>query len=204
MATNSTSTSARQYREDVSDAIQEKISLLMGQEHRISALELELNDLREQHNRLEQELEPYRLQYRSAHQISAFPTTINDLCPIHHLPDELLYSIFKLYFQAPYYSHQRSIWTLLFVCKRWYTLIMGSPKFWSKIRVGDPFELFDFVNRRPRISYFNSCLSRSRGLPLDMEVHFETFDEMSYIKEELFQHAKTIINIYDYDALVQG
>lgn len=192
MATNSTS--PRQYKEDVSDVIREKISLFRSQEHRISALELELNDLREQHNRLEQELEPYRLPYRTICQISAFSGALNDPCLIHHLPDELLYSIFKLCIQGPYDDPRRTIGTLLFVCKRWYTLTMSSPKLWSNIQIDDPFRHIDFVNRRSRISYVHSCLSRSQGLPLNVEIDFGCVDEMGYIKEELIQHAETILH----------
>jgi hypothetical protein len=194
MATNSTFASARQYKEDVSDVIREKISLFRSQEHRILALEFELNDLREQHNRLEQELEPYRLQYRTMRQISAFSDPLNDPCLIHRLPDELLYSIFKLCIRGLYKTHRRTIGMLLFVCKRWYTLTMGGPTLWSNIQIDDSFKFFDFVNRRSRISYVDSCLSRSQGLPLDIEVNFEEVDEMGYIKAELIQHAEIILN----------
>jgi hypothetical protein len=201
MATNSTYASARQYKEDVSDVIRGKISLFESQGNRISALELELNDLREQHSRLEQELEPYRLQYRTMHQVSAFSNALNDPCLIHHLPDELLYSIFKICIQGPDNRHRRTIGTLLFVCKRWYTLTMGSPKLWSNIQIYDTYKLFDFVNRRSRISYVDSCLSRSEGLPLDVQLDFSSVCEMDYIKEELVERAETIMHKDGHDGV---
>jgi hypothetical protein len=198
MATKEAFASARQFKEDVSDVIREKIGLFRSQEDRISALELELNDLREQHNRLQQELEPYRIQYCKMHPILISPVALSDRSFINHLPEELLYSIFKLCILIPYDNHRAPIGTLLFVCKRWYTLIMSSPKLWSKIEINDPFELFDLINKQSQTSYIPSCLSRSQGLPLDIEIDFESFDENAYIKGKLMEHAKTIIHEHEH------
>jgi serine phosphatase RsbU (regulator of sigma subunit) len=92
MPTNSSSTTAKRYREDVPNMIQEKIDLLCDQERHIATLEAHLDKLRSQRERLEKELEPYHIHTHSGPvQAVAATLTQDTRCLIHRLPNELLH-----------------------------------------------------------------------------------------------------------------
>jgi len=163
MPTNSSSTTAKRYREDVPNTIQEKIDLLCDQERHIATLEAQLDKLRSQRERLEKELEPYRIHTHSAlAQAVAVTLTQDTRCPIHRLPNELLHLIFELVVHGSLEfgcdSHRLNLGKVLQICRRWYNLIMHSPSLWARIEIPDAMLFIDIRGQKPLIQYIEACL----------------------------------------------
>lgn len=86
------------------------------------------------------------------------------------------------------------IMRLLQVCKRWKSLITNSPMFWTRIRVNSTWMLFDLFTRKSILPYISSCLKYSRDMPMDVSLNFEDLSEDLYIKRELTECARAIID----------
>jgi hypothetical protein len=82
----------------------------------------------------------------------------------HHLPTEILLDFFR--HALPGRSHP-SIRNLLLVCRRWYNIITDEPKLWAVIhlRLG-----IRRPSLRRNIAYYNTCVKRSRSLPLYLTI----------------------------------
>jgi hypothetical protein len=195
MPTYSSSTTAKRYREDVPNAIQKKIGLLCDQERHIAALETQLNQFRSQRERLEKELEPYRIQIHSAVPQTIAVTPAHDTrCPIHRLPNELLHLIFEFIVHGIGSSHRHSLGRLLRICRRWYNLVMHSPSLWACIDIFDPMLFFRVRERQAAIQYIEACLLRSQSLLLDIYLEFDELNASDYIKVELYDYAEALVD----------
>lgn len=204
MPTNSSSTATKRYQENVPNTIREKIDLLHRQEQLITTIEAQLIELRSQHERLEEELEPYRI--HSATQVTAVTFAHDTRCFIHRLPNELLLLMFELVIHdvSLYFEHHRfNLGKVLQICKRWYNLVMHSPSLWARIQIANVMRFVGVQGQQPPIRYIEACLLRSQGLPLDIELNFTALDANNYIKAELFAYAEALVDEEESDPIFE-
>lgn len=189
---SSPSSPSRRYKRNVPDEISEKIDLFYTQEKLIFTLESQLNDLKAQHHTLEQDLRPYRIDTHSTSH-NTVHTIPEQAGPIHGLPDEILSQIFETYTDDPSETRCSKLGILLLVCKRWHDLVMNSPLLWAHIEIDKDCEPFEFGGS-PITAYVEACISRSQGIPLDMDLALQNCDSSAYIKAGLFDRAKAIVD----------
>jgi hypothetical protein len=150
----------------------------------IAVVETRLAALRQEYNRLREELSPYidtTMQIDSV-KVTLPSTNVTIAAPIHCCPQDILYMIFDFSLAR---DHQQ-IRTLLLVCKDWYYFVMNSPKLWTRLQIMDAYDLFDLKTRRSKESYILACMKRCCNLKLDVRLDLQNFpDQFSLAREEI-------------------
>jgi F-box-like len=192
-----------QYSQDLPCAIQEKISLLSMFEGLIQNLEEQLNSIRKEHARLEWDVEPYRIRHSPSamEKLTRDKTaTSNDMAPlINRCPNEILYMIFE---HCAHPQHRR-IGELLFVCKRWNSILMRSPAIWAKIQVPHGSRFFSDYLRSRTLTYISTCIERSGQLLLDVVLSLEDIPTHSrYLVDKLSGAALEVVMPKDRDVIL--
>lgn len=173
------------YRNDIPEAVAQKIHLLQEQGQQIKALEAQLNALRQGHATLEMELVPYLVTVSSA-PLQTDPylpnATFWESLPINSCPDEVLAIIFGLCIAE---DHSR-IATLLQVCRRWHYLIMNSPILWACLQINQTnYRSFIDPSNDKFDSYKRACMSRNKGQPIAVNLNFSLLPEPERFIEEI-------------------
>jgi F-box-like len=176
------SPSNSRYSEDVQDIVKQQMDTLHKQAMEIAVVETRLAALRQEYNRLREELSPYlhtTIQMDSAKATHPF-TNVTIGAPIHCCPQDILYVIFAFYLAR---DHQQ-IRTLLLVCKDWNYFVMNSPKLWTRLHIMDAYDLFDLKTRRSKESYILACMERSCDLKLDVRLDLQNFPDQFFLARE--------------------
>lgn len=174
---------------NVKQKVQKKINLLRKTTSQVSSMETELTKLKLQKAKLEKELERFRLKHSEVR-----------LGPIARCPDEVLLLIFEHFLN----SDHPLIRILLFVCKRWYDIVMNRPCLWARIKIDDALTLFPYkyCPSLTQAPYIIACYERSKGLPLDVELFLYEFPSIQeYLREELYRAARGITDDSEHDEI---
>ncbi|KIY45210.1 hypothetical protein FISHEDRAFT_67143 [Fistulina hepatica ATCC 64428] len=99
--------------------------------------------------------------------------------PVFRIPSELLSTIFVI----GVLEMDILIPTLQLVCRYWSDVAVNTPVLWAKISVS-PLDSIDKIRRR---------LSRSKGCPLDINIHYVQRYDYSYSISEQIIHAMDLI-----------
>lgn len=153
-------------------------------EERIAELQEELKGLQTELTNLRAQLLPFRLQPS----VDLPPRT-----PIIKCPNEILYSIFKFTIE----DYHPRIRRLLLVCRRWNSIIMTSPRFWTEISINDVSDP-NFLDATYSHNYINACLERSQGLSLHIDLDMSFYDwHEGYIRDEIDKCARQFLEPAD-------
>jgi len=108
------------------------------------------------------------------------------------LPNELLIEIFEPVVAA----NPIHIGRLMLVCRAWSQVIKSTPQLWTTIRITVPRML---KAARQCASYCATCVERSKPFPLDIDIHYTSFQELP---QELW-HALAAVKLIPASAITQ-
>lgn len=111
--------------------------------------------------------------------------------PIRKLPVEVLTCIFEEFLHDDSRKERtptascRKIPNLMLVCKAWNTVVVGTPKLWSRIYI-EPEYLKSGLTRgmKRELQYFKTCLKRSRGVQLEIALYLNSMESGVYYMYE--------------------
>lgn len=190
---------------NVPQVVRQRVDLLHAKQQQVLDLEARIQILRNECDHLRVELSRYLIQ-RNVENDPGLVNSDGDKdrpqvpfyarkgAPIHQCPDEILGFIFSLYLIPRHMCIRR----LLLVCKRFYRLVLESPRLWARIQIWDIDQFIRYTEKQPSTLYISACMERSRGLPIDVELDISNVHEkprrylgasLNYIDHPLSKYA---------------
>jgi hypothetical protein len=186
-------TNPRLYSENVPAYIGQKIEKLQEHARHIANLEAQLDIHRTEYASIEAELLPFRIQAVG----DKWTSVASPAAPIHRCSNEVLHYIFE-YYVTSFHTYIRR---LLLVCKRWYSLVMGSPGLWAHLRISGVLD-HNFIESGPSHRYLTACMERSQGLPMAVVLWMPGYGDVAeFISSRVKDYALSMINPAQHSAL---